>query len=219
MSKNSKSRKILLTINIIALIGLSGATAYLFMENRDLQEQATLSNEEKNQRIIDEVNEVYSLPDEDPVIGYVKDVDKFKNDFPAFENDDVKLDDILLFYRKARLNVLYRQSEKRVVKTANVAVPFSVELVGSEKAISDAEKKLGKFNDQITITKTVSDGITQSFVIDVEGDQSAVAEAIAEELKYEIGSTLPSNIQANDQTEIVIIVKDSTTKPTTEQTP
>ncbi|MCA9328449.1 hypothetical protein KC959_01650 [Candidatus Saccharibacteria bacterium] len=220
MARMSTGKKVLMAANVVALVGLAGSTGYLFMKNRTLNDQITLTTEEKNKRLVAEINEVFDLPDEEPVVAVVTDPEEFKKQYSAFDNANAG--DYLLFFRKARLNVLYRQSEKRVVKTANVVVPIAVELVGSEDAIAAAEKKLAEFGNQISITKTVKDGITQSFVFDVDDDQKAEAESIAKQLGYEIGATLPSSISPVDQTEIVIAVtSEKTTAPaeTTETTP
>jgi hypothetical protein len=209
----SNMRKALIAVNILLVIGLAGSTTYLFMDNRDLKDQINLTTEEKNKRLVAEINEVFDLPEEDPVVAVVTDPEEFKAQYAAFDNAEAG--DYLLFYRKARLNVLYRQSEKRVVKTADVVVPISVELVGAQTDIDDTAEKLAEFGNQISITKTVKDGITQSFVFDVDADQEAQAKSIAEQLGLEVGATLPSSITPVDQTEIIIAV--SPAKATSEE--
>jgi hypothetical protein len=204
MAKTSGGKKLLIVANILFILGLAGVSTYLFIENRDLNDQLTLTTEEKNKRLVEEINKVFDLPDEEPVVAVVTNPDEFKSQYSAFDN--AQQGDYLLFYRKARLNVLYRQDEKRVVKTANVVVPITIELVGSEDAIADAEKKLADFGDQITIVKKVTDGITQAFVFDVDNDQAEELKSIADVLEYEIGSTLPASIVPSEQTEIIIVV-------------
>jgi hypothetical protein len=211
MAKTSTGKKVLITLTALLIVGLIASTAYLFMENRDLNDQITLSTEEKNKRLVDEINKVFDLPEEEPVVAVVTNPEEFKNEYASFDN--AEQGDYLLFYRKARLNVLYRQSEKRVVKTANVVVPISIELVGSEDAIAEAEKKLAEFGNQITVTKKVSDGITQSFIFDVDEDQSEELASIAKLLDFETGSTLPSSITPADQTEIVVVVANTAPAP------
>lgn len=202
-------KRALIVINILALIGLAGATAYFFLENRNLNDQLSLTTEEKNKRLVSEINKVYDLPDEDPVVAIVTDPEQFKAQYPAFDNAEAG--DYLLFFRKARLNVLYRQDEKRVVKTADVTVPIAVELVGSESAIAKTEKDLADFGNQIAITKTPKEGITQSFVYDVDQDQEAQAKSLADRLTFDVGSTLPSSILPATQTEIIIVVANGAT--------
>lgn len=207
MAKTTTGKKVLIIANVVLLIGLAGVSIYLFTENKNLNEQITLTTEEKNARLIEEINEVFDLPEEEPVVAVVTDPEEFKKQYSAFDN--AESGDYLLFYRKARLNVLYRSSEKRVVKTATVTVPISVELIGSEQAIAAAEEKLSAYGDQITIVKKVDNSVKQSFVFDVDNDQAEQLKSIGELLGYEVGSTLPASITPSDQTEIIVVVSDS----------
>jgi len=209
-------KKALVILNFVLLIGFAGAAGYFFIENRDLNDQITLTTEEKNRRLVEEINTVFDLPEEEPIVAVVTDVEEFKKTYSTFDNAEAG--DYLLFFRKARLNVLYRQDEKRVVKTADVAVPISVELIGSESAINDAEDKLSEFGNQITITKNVTEGITQSFVFDIDSDQIEEAGSIATQLGYDVGATLPSTIVPSEQTEIIIAVSASVPTPTPTET-
>lgn len=211
MAKTSTGKKVSMIAVSLLVVGLTASTAYLFMENQDLNDQITLTTEEKNSRLVEEINKVFDLPEEEPVVAVVTSPEEFKAEYESFDN--AEQGDYLLFYRKARLNVLYRQSEKRVVKTANVIVPISIELIGSESAMADAEKKLAEFGNQITVTKKVTDGVTQAFVFDVDNDQTEELSSIAELLGIEVGSTLPSSIEPSEQTEIVIVVTEATPAP------
>ena len=206
MKRTSRKSKILIA-NIVVLLGLSGLNVYQFMQNRDLKGQVNLTTEEKNKRIISEINKVFDLPDEEPVVAIVTDPVEFKKQYASFDN--AESGDYLLFFRKARLNVLYRQSQKKVVKTASVTVPITVELVGSESATNEAANKLKDFGNQITIVKTVKDGITQSFVFDVDNDQKEETASIAKQLGLDVGSTLTSSITPGQQTEVVVSVSSS----------
>lgn len=204
MAKISTAKKILLGINILVLLGLSGSTGYLFMKNRELKRDQNLSTEEKNKRLVEEINKVYDLPDETPVVAIVTDPNEFKKQYAAFS--DAQSGDYLLFFRKARLNVLYRQSAKKVVKTANVNVPITVEIVGSQEAVDAAEKKMADFGNQVTVKKTVLEGVTSDFVYDVDADQKAETESVAKQLGYDVGTTLPPSITPGTETEILIAV-------------
>lgn len=216
MAKRLNTKRILMVLNVVALVGLSTSTGLLFMKNKDLKDQVGLTAEEQNKQLIAEVNKVYDLPEEDPVVAKVTNVDEFKKQFDAFKDDDIRVDDYLLFYRKNRLNVIYRKSEKKVVKTAAVAVPITVEIVGSDAAIAEAEKKAtASFGNQISVVKTKKDGITQSFVFDVDNDQTTEAKSISEKLAYEVGTTLPTGFTPGAQTEIVVVVAGNGTATTT----
>ncbi len=216
MAKKLNTKRVLMILNIVALLGLSTSTGLLFMKNKDLKDQVGLTADEQNKRLIAEVNKVYDLPEEEPVVAKVTNVDEFKKQFDAFKDDDIRVDDYLLFYRKNRLNVIYRKTEKRVVKTAAVAVPITLELVGSEAAIAEVEKKATEaFGNQITVVKTKKDGITQSFVFDVDNDQANETTSVAQKLSYEVGTTLPTGFTPGAQTEIVVVVAGNGTATTT----
>ncbi len=213
MARVRTTKRVLMILNIVALIGLTASTTVLFLKNKDLNEQVGLTSEEQNKRLVAEINEVYDLPDEEPVVAKVTDADEFKKQYAVFDNAQVG--DYLLFFRKARLNVLYRQSDKKVVKTADVVVPITVELIGSEAAMTAAEEALKEFGNQITVVKTKTDGITQSFVFDVDQDQKEETDSVAKQLSYEVGTTLPAGFTPGAQTEIVVAVSSagSSTQP------
>lgn len=205
--RTSKIKVAALAVNALLIVGLAGSSGYLYIDNRELREQATLSTAEKNKRLVSEINGVFDLPDEEPVVAIVSDKDQFKKEYPTFENAETG--DYLLFFRKARLNVLYRQTEKKVVKTANVIVPITLELVGSQAAVDAKALALEQFGKQLTVTKTVKEGITQAFVFDVDNDQQSEVESIAKQLKYELGSTLPTSFTPGEQTEVVVFATDA----------
>lgn len=200
-------KKVLLAVWIVLTLGLVGATGYLFMQNRDLDRQLTETTEEKNERLVKEINKVYDLPDETPVVAIVTNKDEFIAEYPVFEN--AESGDYLLFFRKARLNVLYRQDEKRVVKTAQVAVPISIEIFGSEKATAAAAKQLEDLQGSITVENVLKSGISQSLIYDVDQDQSSETSQLADILSIDTATTLPDTISPAESTEIVIILADT----------
>lgn len=214
MRRTNTLKRVLIVLNVLLLVGLAGAVYYYYDRNADLSEQLTLTTEEKNRRLVAEINEVYDLPDEEPIVAIVTDVEEFKQTYPVFDNAETG--DYLLFFRKNRLNVLYRQSENKVVKTADVVVPISIELIGPEDAVASAEQALGDFGNQITVTKIIDNNITQSFVYDVDADQPAEAQSVADRLSIQVGSTLPNTITPSETTELVVFVSspiESSTEP------
>ena len=98
MAQRTNTKNILMAINIIALLGLGGLSFYLYTENNDLNEQITLTTEEKNRRLIEEVNQVFNLPDEEPVVAIVTDPEEFKTQYPTFT--DAIEGDYLLFFKE-----------------------------------------------------------------------------------------------------------------------
>lgn len=224
-------KKILIITNIVLLLGLSGATAYLFIENRDLSRELALPEQERkdlqNEKLLAEIGEIFDLPEgEDPTIVYVNDAEKAVEENPGLAEvfDDLQQGDYLLVYRKARTAIHYRPSEQKVIKSTTVNLPIAVEVFGSESAIASLDSKFEQFGNQIVITRTQKDGITQGFIYDVDGDQKAETESLAEQLGLEIGTTLPAGIEPDGQTEIVVVVANGKTvapaaEETTEQQP
>jgi len=220
MNRKSNGINKLVILNIVFVLLLIGASTYLYLENRNLNSELTMSETQrqkvKNDKYIEEIAKTLTLPDESPffVINVI-DPEKAKADNPELGIlfGELKADDFILVYKKAKLGIQYRPSEKKIVKTNTVVLPIIVEILGSEQAMADLEKKLANFGNQITVIKTIKDGITQSFVFDVDSDQQAEADSIAKQLGLDTGSTLLSGITPSEQTEIVIAVTSTSTTP------
>ena len=206
MKRRNNLKRVMMVANVLLILGLAGYSGTLFFENRDLNNQLTLTAEQKRDILIEEINGVFDLPDETPEIVVVTNPEQFKTEYTTFDN--VQEGDHLLVFRKARLGVLYRQTDKRVVKTTNVVIPITIELVGSQEVIDAAESKLAEFGSQITVSKTFREGVTQTFVFDVDEDQESEASSIAGQLNYEVSTILPTSIIPASQTEIVILIAD-----------
>lgn len=210
-------------VNVVVLLALAGSTGYLFFRNGDLNKELSLSVDERtakqNQALVDKVSKLIDLPKEEPTIILVNDSDKAKEQNPGLSQifEDLQKDDYILVYRKARQAINYRPSTNKIVKSSTITLPVSVELVGSQADIDAVATKLADFGTQISIIKTVKDGVTQSFIYDVENDQTDQTASIAKQIGYEVGTTLPSSISPTAQTEIVISVSSSTKSPTSVQ--
>lgn len=223
MAKTSNSKKIVLVLSALFVVGLAGATTYLFIENKDLKQQALLSENEKqkirNDGYIEDIGKLMSLPEEEPFYQIsVNDPEKAISENPEFKLvfDTLEKDDFILIYKNAKLGIQYRPSENKIIKTNTIKLPVIVELVGSEDAIAEAEKNItAKFGPEVVIIKKVDDTVKQAFIYDVDNNQESDIKIIAEQLGLEIGSTLPTSITPSDQTEIVIVVVPSSATPTT----
>ena len=223
-SNSSTLKKILVIFNVILLLGLTGATAYLFIENRDLNRELALPEQERkdlqNQKLLAEISDIFDLPEgEEPTIVYVNDAAKAVEENPGLAEvfDDLQQGDYLLVYRKARTAIHYRPNDKKVIKSTSVNLPIAVQVFGAEKDISALDDKFEQFGNQIVVSRTQKDGITQGFIYDVDDDQKAETESLAEQLGLEIGTTLPAGIEPDNQTEIVVVVANNrTTTPTAE---
>lgn len=218
MNKNSTSRTklILIIANVVLLIGLAGATAYLYIDNQNLKDELALPEQERkdlqNQKLLAEISEIFDLPEgEEPTIVFVNDSERAVQENPGLAEvfDNLQQGDYILIYRKARLAIHYRPSENKVIKSTEVNLPIAVEVIGSERAIESIDPRLESFGNQIVVTRTVKDGVTQGFVFDVDGDQTEETTALAEQLNLDVGTTLPAGIEPDPQAEIVVVVANS----------
>lgn len=205
-------KKILLILWALLTVGLIAWSGYLFMQNRDLNRQINETNEEKNQRLVDEINKVYTLPNnEDPTIVYVSNPEVAFEENPGLKDifSDLQKGDYILLYKKNRVAIQYRQSENKVIKTSAINLPVAIELVGSEAAVSAAEEQLGELGSSVSVQKTIKTGISQSGIYDVDQDQSEETKQLADRLSLTELTTLPDTISPGSSTEIVILLADT----------
>lgn len=110
------------SIVVIALVALSG---FLYWQNSNLKSDnakngGTMSNDQIVSDTIKKVGKLYSLPKNDsPTVATVKDVSKLKSQ--AFFKD-AKNGDRLLVYSKAKIAILYRDSENKIINIGPVQV-------------------------------------------------------------------------------------------------
>jgi len=220
MSRNNSKRRVLIAVNIVALFVLTGSTVYLYMQNKDLNEQASLSQEDKlkieNNNLLADVGKLMDLPEEEPTIFKVNDPQKAEEDNPGINEifSDLQINDYLLIYKTDRLGIQYRPSQKKIIKTATLNLPIVIEIFGSEEAISEMEKQLLQlYDNRVIITKQSLSGVTQSFVYDNTNKLKTEVEALSKGIGYQVGSTLPESIKPTDQTEIVIVATSTTEDP------
>jgi hypothetical protein len=139
--KKGMKKRILLVVNIVAIIGLAGAAGWFFKQYRDLKNSnsklssqfETTSKEleaykkDPNQaskaevvRIVGEVGKLYDLPKgEEPSVATVSDKEKLKDQpfFAKAENGDVTL-----IYSSAKLAILYRPGSKQIINVSSVTI-------------------------------------------------------------------------------------------------
>ncbi len=201
--------------NVVVILALAGTSTYFYMQNRDLNSQLALTDQDRvaqqNEELLADVGKLYDLPEEEPTIFLVNDPVKTQEDNPGIKDlfSDLKKDDYLLVYKTERLGIQYRPSEKKIIKTATLTIPISVELFGSEQAMEDISKVLEeKYSTQVSIKKTILEGVTKGFVFDTTTKLGGELDNISKETGLEKGINLPDTIKPDSQTEIVIVVAD-----------
>jgi hypothetical protein len=217
MSKNPKNRKrVLLIANVVVLLGFIGATGYLYMKNKDLRYELSLSEQDrakiKNDELLAKVSKLMNLPNEEPVIVLVNDPAKAEEENPGIKAifDNLQKDDYLLIFKKAKLGVQYRPSELKIIKSTTINLPITLEIVGTQTAIDATVKSLEQLGNQISVIQTVNTTITDSAIYDVDNNQPTEVQSLDALLKFGATNTLPNTVTANSQAEIVIIATSST---------
>lgn len=146
MAKRKNTKTILIVISVLVIIGALGYSAWRIMQLRktaaDLGSQLNSKTEELNtfrrdlvanptgtlqkiqqestQSIIDEVGKLYTLPaNESPTVATVQDKSKL-GDQEFFK--DAQNNDVLVVYEKSGLAILYRPSEKKLVKVGPINI-------------------------------------------------------------------------------------------------
>ena len=126
-----KSNKLII-VTIVVFVGLLAGNIYQFMQNRDLNSQLALTDQDRvakqNQELLADVGKLYDLPEEEPTIFLVNDPVKTQEDNPGIKDlfEDLKKDDYLLVYKTERLGIQYRPSENKIIKTTVLTIPISV---------------------------------------------------------------------------------------------
>ncbi|MBP6962526.1 hypothetical protein KBB49_03255, partial [Candidatus Saccharibacteria bacterium] len=193
--------------NVVVILALAGTSTYFYMQNRDLNSQLALTDQDRvaqqNEELLADVGKLYDLPEEEPTIFLVNDPVKTQEDNPGIKDlfSDLKKDDYLLVYKTERLGIQYRPSEKKIIKTATLTIPISVELFGSEQAMEDISKVLEeKYSTQVSIKKTILEGVTKGFVFDTTTKLGGELDNISKETGLEKGINLPDTIKPDSQT-------------------
>jgi len=213
MNRNTNTkRRIILIVNVVVLLGLAGATGYLYMNNKDLRYELSLSEQDrikiKNDELLARVSKLMNLPSEEPVIVLVNDPAKAEEENPGIKAifDNLQKDDFILIFKKDKLGVQYRPSESKIIKSTTINLPITLEIVGTKEAIDKTVKSLEQLGNQITIIQTVNTTITDSAIYDIDNNQPTEVQSLDALLKFGATNTLPNTVTASEQAEIVLLV-------------
>jgi hypothetical protein len=214
-SKLFTTKKILVVLNVLVLLGLAGFGGYFFKKYQDTKN----SSPEKLQQAqvdqtISEVGKLYTLPaNEKPDVATVKDKEALKKQYPFF--DQAENNDVVLIYKEAKLAILYRPSTKKLIKVGpvNIENGLSIRTVGSDAERAAVEKLLT--DNKLTFTtggaaKTAVSGVT---VVDLKGTNAEQAKRLAEIVKGNVGS-LPAGEDKPTDADLLILVGPATASVT-----
>ena len=119
MKNISKKKLVLSLVYIIIVVGALGFGAAQYSNYRDLKNNPDKVAAQESSRITEKVSKLYKLPSETPTIATVQDKEKLK-DQPFFK--DANNGDTILIYQGARLAIIYRESENRLINVGPIAI-------------------------------------------------------------------------------------------------
>jgi hypothetical protein len=116
--RRSPALTIILSILVLALIG---GLVYMFVQNRQLRspDVQTKIQEESNQRIVDKVMQLILVPDEEPTLATIVNVDNLRKANPDFYKDAVNGDQLVIYSNKA---IIYREDDDIIINVAPVLI-------------------------------------------------------------------------------------------------
>jgi hypothetical protein len=116
-SKNRKKTLWGIAAGLTVLV-LAVSAAFFFKEYQDIRKDPKAKAEATSKRVVDRVSELYFLPEnEEPTVAQIE--DKTKLEGQSFF-DSARNGDYLLVYTKAKIALLYREGENKLVNVGPV---------------------------------------------------------------------------------------------------
>lgn len=241
MAKGEKSKKpkkkiiakILLILVAILLAGTAVFFGYKYYKLRHVYNNLLFSQsayndahskaiENNNQKTIKAVSKLIALPsNESPTIFEVSDKAKLGNAIITktyFAN--AKNGDVILAYQKANLSVIYRPSEKRIIKSDNytnfyaAANPIKIAIIAPQSQQQDTENLIGSkvINAEIISKQSPKTSNNQSFVVDATGQNAKAAKELADKIGFSVGQ-LPNGEEKPQGALLIVVIAASNSQP------
>lgn len=193
---------------VVAGLLLAGSVAFgviYFQKYQQLNSMSAAEFEQReNDRIISKIAKLYTLPaEEQPEIAIVKDKEALRQN-PFFEQ--AENGDFVVIFRDAKLALLYRPGEDRLVKVGplNVQDTTNIGVIGQEADRRAVTEKLAK-NQLVATDKGVAKGATTGIlVVDLAGDKEQEAAKLAEIVGGKVGA-LPAGEEKPSDVDLLII--------------
>lgn len=119
-------------VGAVIVLLLAVAAGYFFWQYSNLKNNPDAVAKETTQRLVDKVSKLYVLPgDEQPTVAQVQDKEKLKDQsfFSKAENGDY-----ILIYTNAKLALLYREHENKLINVGPVTISDQNSQSGEDKS-------------------------------------------------------------------------------------
>ena len=118
-SPSSSGRNKLTIVTIAVMVLLALIAGYFFWQYTKLKANPDAAAQETTQRLVGKVEKLYQLPNEKPTVAQINDKDKLKEQ-PFFKS--AQNGDYLLIFTNAKLAVLYREGENKLINVGPIAI-------------------------------------------------------------------------------------------------
>jgi len=112
-------RSKLVALVIVIIVALAATAGYFFWQYSDLKANPDAAAQETTQRLVGKVSKLYAVPDETPTVAQINDKEKLKEQ-PFFQS--TQNGDYLLIFTKAKLAVLFRENENKLINVGPIAI-------------------------------------------------------------------------------------------------
>lgn len=171
-------------------------------------------NKAKVAEVTTAVGKIYQLPaDEEPTVALIEDKSKLGTEafYKSAENGDY-----VLVYSKSQLAILYRPTDNKIINVQPVSLanndgkPAVAVLNGSGNAerLSSSVNKIKELADQASVATTTDakKTIDKTVVVDVTGQNPALAKTIADKLGAKVETSVPNDETIPNGATIVVVV-------------
>jgi hypothetical protein len=103
----------------VVIVVLAVLAGFFFWQYNNIKANPDSVAQETTQRLVGKVDRLYAIPDEEPTVAQISDKEKLE-DQPFFQN--AENGDYLLIFTNAKLAILYRENENRLVNVGPIAI-------------------------------------------------------------------------------------------------
>jgi hypothetical protein len=142
---------ILTVILLILVVALIAGLVYMFVQNKRLRspDEQTKIQEENNQRIVDKVMQLILVPDEEPTLATIVNVDNLRKTNPDFYKDAVNGDQLVIYSSKA---IIYRESDDIIINVAPVIIKPN-----EEEGLTEDPQEVPASSDEESVNATLEE--------------------------------------------------------------
>lgn len=129
--KRDKKTVVAFVALAVLVVGLLGTAGFFAKQYYDLRANPAQATQAEREQLVNKVSKLYALPkDEQPIVGEVRDIEKLK-DQPFFKN--AKNGDKILIYQKAKLAIVYREGENKLINVGPIAIDAAPQESGQDQ--------------------------------------------------------------------------------------